>query len=88
MYRLSKGESICDAEVVDEVSCLDNTVEQLFHTLADEGGKLSLTQLQLLIDQLPGEDHKVVRREEDHHDDDHDHDHDHDDDAQQNVITV
>ena len=79
--RLSRGESICDTEVVDDVSCVDDVVEQLFHTLADESGKLTLTQLQLLIDQLPDDDHKVVRRAEDNHLDDHDEDgHNHDDD--------
>ena len=85
--RLSRGESICDTEVVDDVSCVDDVVEQLFHTLADESGKLTLTQLQLLIDQLPDDDHKVVKRAEDDHDHDedgHDHDedgHDHDEDG-------
>ena len=85
--RLSRGESICDTEVVDDVSCVDDVVEQLFHTLADESGKLTLTQLRLLIDQLPDDDHKVVRRAEDDHDHDedgHDHDedgHDHDEDG-------
>ena len=85
MDRLSRGESICDTEVVDDVSCVDDVVEQLFHRLADESGKLTLTQLQQLIDQLPDDHYRVAKQTEDHHDDHDDHDdegdHDnHDDD--------
>ena len=87
MDRLSRGESICDTEVVDDVSCVDDTVEQLFHRLADESGKLTLTQLQLLINQLPDDHYRVARQIEDHDDDhdDHDHDHGHDHDTAMNV---
>ena len=78
MDRLSRGESICDTEVVDDVSCVDDVVEQLFHRLADESGKLTLTQLQQLIDQLidqlPDDHYRVAKQTEDHHDDHDDHD--------------
>ena len=76
--RLSRGESICDNEVVDDVSCVDDVVKQLFHRLADESGKLTLTQLQQLIDQLPDDHYRVARQTEDH-DDDHDDEDGHDD---------
>jgi len=77
--RLTRGESICDTEVVDNVSCVDDVVEQLFHNLADESGKLTLTQLQKLINQLPDDHYRAVRQAEDHDDED-DHDHDDEDD--------
>ena len=80
--------------MVDDVSCVDDVVKQLFHTLADESGRLALTQLQLLIDRLSDEDHKIVRRAEDDHghdEDGHDHDedgHDHDDDMNVRHIII
>jgi len=82
--RLTRREPICDNEVVDDVSCVDDVVEQLFHRLADGRGKLTFTQLQQLINQLPDDHYRVVREAEDHDDEDgHDHDdedgHDHDD---------
>ena len=88
MGRLSRGESICDTEVVNDVSCVDDVVEQLYHRLADESGKLTLTQIQLLIDQLPDAHYRVVRQTEvqddddddddvNHHGNENDHDHDH-----------
>ena len=77
--RLSRGESICDTEVVDDVSCVGDVVEQLFYRLADESGKLTLTQLKQLINQLPDDHYRVVRQTEDHKDDDDD-DENHDDD--------
>ena len=81
--RLTRGESICDGETFDGVSCVNDAVKQLFDVLTVNDDTLTLTELHTLI----GSRHRSVR-EEDHgdHEDDHDHDdkddhdHDHDDD--------
>jgi len=64
--------------LIGDVPCVDGVIEQLFHRLADESGKLTLTQLQLLINQLPDDHYRVARQTEDHDDDDHDNEKDHD----------
>ena len=84
--RLTQGESICEDEVFDDISCVSDAVEQLFDLLAVDNDVLTLTELHTLIsDQLHIDHHRSVREED--HDDEDDHDHDHDESvANQNVL--
>jgi len=69
--RLTRGESICQDEVFDDVSCVNDAVEQLFDLFADDNSILTLTKLHTLIsNQLSVDHHRSVREED--HDDDHD----------------
>ena len=76
--RLTRGEYICGDEVFDDVSCVNDVMEQLFDLLGFDNDMLTLTELETLIS-----DHHRSIREEDHndHEDDHndDHDNNHDD---------
>ena len=86
--RLIRGESICEDEVFDDVSCVNDAVQQLFDLLAVDD-VTTLTKLHTLIsDRLSTDHHRSVREEDhdDHDDDDHDeHDHDDHDDEENSV---
>ena len=76
--RLTRGESICEDEVFDDVSCVNDAVEQLFDQLAVDDDVTTLTKLHTLIsNRLPTDHHRTVR-EEGQEDDDHHDDHVHD----------
>ena len=83
--RPTQGESICEDEMFDDLSCVNDAVEQLFDLLAVDNDMLTLTELHTLIsNQLHGDHHRSVREKDgDDHDDEHNHDdeddHDHDD---------
>lgn len=96
--RLVQGEGICEDEMLDDVSCISDVVEQLFDLLAVDNDMSTLTKLHTLIgNRVHVDHHRKVREEdddgdddhvdEDDHKDDHDHDHDHDEAAaNQNVL--
>ena len=80
--RLIRGESICEDEVFDDVSCVNDAVEQLFDLLAVDD-VTTLTKLHTLIsNRLPIDHHRSVRAEDEdedghgHDEDDHGHDED------------
>ena len=76
--RLIRGESICEDEVFDDVSCVNDAVEQLFDLLAVDDDATTLTELHTLIsNRFPIDHHRNVRAEDDDEDD-----HDHDEDTQ------
>ena len=86
--RLTRGESICEDEVFDDVSCVNEVVEQLFDQLAVDDDGTTLTELRTLISNRLSTDHHRSVREEDHdddHDDGHDDHDDHDDHEGSNV---
>ena len=86
--RLTRGESICEDEVFDDVSCVNEAVEQLFDQLAVNDDGTTLTKLHTLISNRLSTDHHRSVREEDHdddHDDGHDDHDDHDDHEESNV---
>ena len=85
--RLTRGESICEDEVFDDVSCVNDAVEQLFDQLAVDDDVITLTELHTLISNRLSIDHHRSVREEDH--DDHTDDEDgHDDDDEQATQNV
>ena len=89
--RLAQGEAICEDEMFDDASCVNDAVEQLFDLLAVDNDILTLTELHTLIGNRLHVDHHRSVREEDHDDEDDDHDDDHDHDeaaANQNVGIV
>ena len=62
--RLIRGESICEDEVFDDVSCVNDAVEQLFDLLAVDD-VTTLTELHTLIsNRLPIDRHRSVRAED------------------------
>ena len=77
---LIRGKSICQDEVFEDVSCINDAVEQLLDQLSIDDNKLPLTELRALISNQLSFDHHRIVREEDHHDDDDHDDHDKDDD--------
>ena len=85
---LIRGESICQDEVFEDVSCINDAVEQLLDQLSIDNNKLSLTELRVLISNQLSVDHHRIVREEDHHDDDDDHDDDHGHDEMQATQNV
>ena len=67
--RLIREESICQDEVFDDISCVNDAMEQLFDVLSVENDKLTLSNLQTFIsNQLSVDHHRSVRAEEDHDD--------------------
>ena len=84
--RLTRGESICEDEVFDDVSCVNDVVEQLFDLLAVDVDVTTLTKLRTFIsDHLPFDHHRSVRAG-DHGNQDHgDNNDQHDYDEDQNV---
>ena len=79
--RLAQGEAICEDKMFDDVSCVNDAVEQLFDLLAVDNDMLTLTELHTLIGNRLHVDHHRGVREEDHDgDDDHVDEDDHDDD--------
>ena len=64
--RLIRGESICEDEVFDDVSCVNDAVQQLFDLLAVDDDATTLTELHTLIsNRLPIDHHRNVRAEDD-----------------------
>ena len=81
--RLTRGESICEDEVFDDVSCVNDVVEQLFDLLSVDVDATTLTELRTFIsDRLPFAHHRSVRAgdhgNQDHGDNKDQHDHDED----------
>ena len=69
--RLIRGESICEDEVFDDVSCVNDAVKQLFDLLAVDDDATTLTELHTLIsNHLPIDHHRNVRAEDDDYDED------------------
>ena len=67
--RLIRGESICEDEVFDDVSCVNDAVKQLFDLLAVDDDATTLTELHTLIsNRLSIDHHRNVRAEDDDHD--------------------
>ena len=84
--RLTRGESICEDEIFDDVSCVNDAVEQLFDVLAVDDDMLTLTELHTLISSrhrsIREEDHGDHENEDDHNDLDGDHGADHHNDKE------
>ena len=85
--RLTRGESICEDEVFDDVSCVNDVVEQLFDLLAVDVDVTTLTELRTFIsDRLPFDHHRSVRAGDQDHADNKDQ-YDHDEDQNVNLCT-
>ena len=76
--RLTRGESICEDEVFDDVSCINDVVEQLFNLLDVDSDMLTLNELRALVGHI--DHHRSVREENHAADHNHDHDDGHNDD--------
>ena len=84
--RLIRGESICEDEVFDDVSCVNDAVQQLFDVLVVDHDVATVIKLRTLIsDHLSIDHHRSVREEDD---DSRDGEHQHDRDEEQATQNV